>query len=100
MKMTWNRKLLSMVALLWIGLVLIGAFGAWQARWSMLADRCEQLRALVQQAQSLAGHYYRLAQKGALSAVDARRQALAALADLRYGEDGYVAIIDSHLVIG
>ncbi|MGF6756605.1 methyl-accepting chemotaxis protein [Paraburkholderia sp. GAS42] len=99
MKMTLNRKLLSMIALLWIGLVLIGAFGAWQARSSMLADRSEQLRALVQQAQSLAGHYYGLAQQGALSDADARRQALAVLADLRYGEDGYVAIIDSHLVI-
>ena len=79
MKMTLNRKLLSMIALLWIGLVLIGAFGAWQARLSTLADRRAQLRALVQQAESLAGHYYRLAQKGALSDVDARRQALAAL---------------------
>jgi hypothetical protein len=68
--MTLNRKLLSMIALLWIGLVLIGAFGAWQARSSMLADRREQLRALMQQAQSVAGHYYRLAQKGAKIAAD------------------------------
>ncbi|MBC8740907.1 hypothetical protein F6X40_30265 [Paraburkholderia sp. UCT31] len=86
-----NRKLLSMIALLWIGLVLIGAFGAWQARSSMLADRREQLLTLVQQAESLAGHYYRLAQKVALSDVDARRQALAALADCAMARTQLVA---------
>ncbi|CAN0619996.1 methyl-accepting chemotaxis protein [Burkholderia multivorans] len=99
MKMTLNRKLGSMIAVLWIGLMLIGAFGAWQTRSSMLASRREQLAELVQQAYGIAGHFHRLAQQGRLSDADARAQALTVLADLRYGTDGYVAINDSHSVI-
>jgi len=99
MKMTLNRKLGSMIAVLWIGLVLIGAFGAWQTRSSMLAGRRAQLAALVQQAYSIADHFHGLAQQGRLSDADARAQALAVLADLRYGTDGYVAINDSRSVI-
>ncbi|MEM5422202.1 methyl-accepting chemotaxis protein [Paraburkholderia ferrariae] len=97
--MTLNRKLLSMIAVLWIGLVLIGGFGAWQMRSTMLDDRRDQLKSLVQQADTLVKHYHRLAQQGVLSDSDARKQALAALAGLRYGKDGYFAVIDSHLVI-
>jgi methyl-accepting chemotaxis protein len=97
--MTLNRKLLSMIVVLWVGLGLIGSFGAWHTRTTMLSDRHQQLKALVQQAQTLTTHYYDLAQQGVLSDADARKQALAALAALRYGEDGYIGIIDSHLVI-
>ncbi|SDB90506.1 methyl-accepting chemotaxis protein [Paraburkholderia lycopersici] len=97
--MTLNRKLVSMIAVLWIGLVLVGGFGAWQTRSTMLDDRRNQLRSLVQQAQSLTDHYYHLAQQGALSEDEARKQALSALGGLRYGDDGYVAVINSHLVI-
>lgn len=99
MKFTLNRKLISMIVVLWIGLLLIGALGAWRTRATMVADREEQLRSLVQQADSIAAHYYRLAQQGTLGEADARKQALAALADLRYGKDGYIAVINSHLVI-
>lgn len=99
MKFTLNRKLISMIVVLWVGLLLIGALGAWRTRATMVADREEQLRSLVQQADSIATHYYRLAQQGTFGEADARKQALAALADLRYGKDGYIAVINSHLVI-
>jgi methyl-accepting chemotaxis protein len=97
--MTLNRKLVLMIAVLWVGLVLISGFGAWQTRSTMLADRRDQLKSLVQQAETLVNRYHRLAQQGVLGESDARTQALAALAELRYGRDGYVAVIDSHLVI-
>jgi methyl-accepting chemotaxis protein len=38
-KMTLNQKLGSMIAVLWIGLLLIGALRAWQNRASMIASR-------------------------------------------------------------
>jgi methyl-accepting chemotaxis protein len=97
--MTLNRKLISMIVVLWVGLGVIGSFGAWKTRSTMLADRRDQLKALVQQAQTLTTHYHRLAQQGALTDADARKAALAALCALRYGQDGYIGIIDSHLVI-
>ncbi|MCP3716395.1 hypothetical protein [Paraburkholderia sp. CNPSo 3281] len=70
--MTLNRNLLSMIAVLWIGLVLIGGFDAWQMRSTMLDDRCDQLKSLGQQAETLVEHYYRLAQQGVLSEVLSR----------------------------
>jgi methyl-accepting chemotaxis protein len=97
--MTLNKKLGSMIAVLWIGLILIGAFGAWQNRASMIADRREQLTAVVQQALSIVDHYHTLAQQHVLSEADAQKQALDTLSALRYGSDGYVSVNDSQPVM-
>ncbi|HEY1999296.1 methyl-accepting chemotaxis protein [Paraburkholderia sp.] len=97
--MTLNRKLGSMIAVLWVGLILIGGFGAWQNRSSMISDRREQLTAIVQESASIANHYYTLSQQHVLSEDDAKKQALGALADMRYGKDGYVSINDSQPVM-
>jgi methyl-accepting chemotaxis protein len=94
---TWtlNKKLGSMIVVLWIGLILIGAFGAWQNRASMISDRREQLTAIVQQSANIANHYYALSQQHVLTEPDAQKQALATLAAMRYGKDGYVSVNDS-----
>ncbi|WP_459708434.1 methyl-accepting chemotaxis protein [Paraburkholderia sp. 2C] len=93
--MTLNKKLGSMIAVLWIGLILIGAFGAWQSRASMIAERRAQLMTLGQEANSIVNHFYTLSQQHALSEADAKKQALAAVGALRYGTDGYFSINDS-----
>lgn len=36
---TLNQKLASVIAILWCSLILIGVFGSWQARNSLLSDR-------------------------------------------------------------
>ncbi|MEX3856029.1 MULTISPECIES: methyl-accepting chemotaxis protein [Paraburkholderia] len=97
--MTLNRKLTSMIAVLWVGLILIGAFGAWQNRASMISDRREQLRSLIEEANHVTAHYYALAQQHALSEDDAKKQALATLGAMRYGKDGYLSINDSQPVM-
>ncbi|MGN6665429.1 MAG: methyl-accepting chemotaxis protein [Trinickia sp.] len=97
--MTLNQRLGSMIAVLWAGLILIGIAGVWQNRVSMLDDRKEQLVALVQQANSVAQHYYDAAQQHAMSEDDAKKQALQAIGILRYGTDGYFSINDSQPVM-
>jgi methyl-accepting chemotaxis protein len=97
--MTLNKKLASMIAILWIGLVLIGAFGAWQSRASMIADRRDQLTTLVEQANSIVNRYYTLSQQHAMSEADAKKQALDTLSALRYGTDGYLSVNDSQPVM-
>ncbi|MGF6726473.1 methyl-accepting chemotaxis protein [Paraburkholderia sp. GAS41] len=97
--MTLNRKLGSMIVVLWIGLILIGGFGAWQNRASMIAERRDQLTAVVQEAVSIINHYYTLSQQHTVSEPDAQKQALAALSALRYGKDGYVSVNDSQPVV-
>ncbi|SMG61397.1 methyl-accepting chemotaxis protein [Paraburkholderia susongensis] len=97
--MTLNRKLALMIAVLWAGLILIGGFGAWQNRASMVSDRRDQLRALIDQANHIVGRYYALAQQHALSEDEAKKQALATLSAMRYGTDGYLSINDSQPVM-
>ncbi|WP_343676371.1 methyl-accepting chemotaxis protein [Paraburkholderia heleia] len=97
--MTLNRRLGSLMAVMWLGLVLIGALGAWQNRESMMQDRRGQLVAIVQQALDVTQHYYQLAHQGRLSDADARQQALATLETMRYAKDGYIAVNDSHYLV-
>ncbi|WP_133647014.1 methyl-accepting chemotaxis protein [Paraburkholderia flava] len=97
--MTLNKKLASMIAVLWIGLILIGGFGAWQNRASMIADRRDQLTSLIQQANAIVNRYYTLSQQHVMSDADARKQALDTLAAIRYGKDGYISVNDSQPVM-
>jgi methyl-accepting chemotaxis protein len=97
--MTLNKKLGSMILILWIGLILIGGFGAYQNRASMISERRDQLMAVAQQSVSIINHYYTLSQQHALSEPDAQKQALAVLASVRYGKDGYVSVNNSQPVV-
>ncbi|MBW9102741.1 methyl-accepting chemotaxis protein [Paraburkholderia phenoliruptrix] len=97
--MTLNKKLASMIAVLWFGLILIGGFGAWQSRASMIADRRGQLTALIDQANHVVGRYYALAQQHTLTEDEAKKQALATLESMRYGKDGYISVNDSQPVM-
>ena len=93
--MTLNNKLRSMVAVVWLGLILIGALGAWQNRASMIAERRTELIALVAQATSIVDHEYALAQQHAITEDEAKHRAIEMLAALRHGKDGYISVNDS-----
>jgi methyl-accepting chemotaxis protein len=97
--MTLNKKLASMIAVLWVGLLIVGCFGAWHSRATMMADRREQLTALIQEANSIVNRYYQLSQQHTISEDDAKKQALADLSALRYGKDGYLSVNDSQSVM-
>ncbi|WP_321956402.1 methyl-accepting chemotaxis protein [Paraburkholderia bannensis] len=97
--MTLNKKLRSMIAILWIGLLLIVAFGAWQSRDGMIRERRAQLITLVDEATSIANYYYGLSQKNGMPEADAQKQALAVIGSIRYGKDGYLSINNSQAVM-
>ncbi len=97
--MTLTKKLRSMITILWIGLLLIVAFGAWQSRSAMIGEREAQLKTLVEEATSVANYYYTLAQQNKLSDADAQKQALAVIGSIRYGTDGYLSINNSQAVM-
>ncbi len=96
---TLNRKLTSMIVILWIGLLLIAGFGAWHARNSMLDARRAALSALVSQGYGIADYYYRQSQSHAMSEDEAKHRALDAIGAMRYGTDGYISINDSQPVM-
>jgi len=97
--MTLNTKLRSMITILWIGLLLIVAFGAWQSRDSMIRERRAQLTTLVDEASSIANYYYGLSQRNAMPEAEAQKQALAVIGSIRYGSDGYLSINNSQAVM-
>ncbi len=97
--MTLNKKLASMIAVLWTGLILIGGFGAWQNRASMISDRRDQLASLIDQANHIVNRYYTLAQQHTITEDEAKKQALETLAAMRYGKDGYISVNNSQSVM-
>ena len=98
-RMTLNRKLGSMIAVLWIGLVLIGVAGVLQSRTSLINDRRDQLITLTDEASSIVNFYYAASQQHTMSEDDAKKKALETIGQLRYGKDGYFSINDSHAVM-
>ncbi|AYZ66394.1 hypothetical protein EGY31_24690 [Burkholderia multivorans] len=97
--MSLNRKLWLALALVWIGLLGVGAWSAFETRATMLAERKEGMANLVEAAAGIAKSYHALAQAGTLPEADAKRDALASLAAMRYGESGYVFVMDSKPVV-
>ncbi|KVC70148.1 hypothetical protein WI73_15190 [Burkholderia ubonensis] len=98
-RMSLNRKLWLALALVWIGLLGVGAWSAFETRATMLAERKEGMANLVEAAAGIAKSYHALAQAGTLPEADAKRDALASLAAMRYGESGYVFVMDSKPVV-
>jgi methyl-accepting chemotaxis protein len=97
--MSLNRKLWLSLALVWLGLLGIGLLSAVETRSTMLAERKAGMVNLVDAAQNVVNGYYTQSQAGKLSEADAQREALSRLATMRYGDAGYLFVIDSKPVV-
>ncbi|CAN7178356.1 methyl-accepting chemotaxis protein [Paraburkholderia sp. DD10] len=98
-RMSLNRKLWLSLALVWLGLLGVGLWSAIETRGTMLAERKAGMANLVEAAQGVVNGYYALSQNGKMSEADAQREALARLATMRYGESGYLFVMDSKPVV-
>ncbi|WP_321940030.1 methyl-accepting chemotaxis protein [Burkholderia cepacia] len=98
-RMSLNRKLWLALALVWIGLLGVGAWSAYETRATMLAERKAGIVNLVDSAAGIVKAYHALAQGGTLPEADAKRDALASLVAMRYGDSGYVFVMDSKPVV-
>ena len=95
-----NRKAWSIVALLWISLIVLVAADAVMTRQSLWSERQGMLAQQTESAMGVVAFYQKQAAAGQLSADDAKRQAIATLRGMRYGADqsGYFGIYDSQLM--
>jgi methyl-accepting chemotaxis protein len=98
-RLSLNKRAWSIVALLWISLVVMVTANAFMTRVGMLGDRKAMLAQQTESAMGLIAWYQKQAASGQLSTDDAKRQALAALRNMRYGADqsGYFGIYDSQV---
>ncbi|WP_083615476.1 methyl-accepting chemotaxis protein [Paraburkholderia sp. SOS3] len=86
----WLPLVVSLVALL-----LVSVSAAWLSRQTRIDERKNDLINVAHVGLSIVEEYAALAKSGAIPEAQARKEALARLRDIRYGEDGYLLVIDS-----
>ncbi|HTJ95649.1 MAG TPA: methyl-accepting chemotaxis protein [Pararobbsia sp.] len=94
-----KQKMWSVVALLWVSLIVMVITIALMTRSSLIEQRKGVLAEQTQVATGIVAYYEKLAASHALPEADAKRQAIATLRGVRYGEDrsGYFGIYDSQV---
>jgi methyl-accepting chemotaxis protein len=99
MKITFRQKLFLPLLLSWVCLLAVFAVNAMHDRTLRLEERKTQLANADQMAVSIAKEYGALAASGALAEAEAKKQALARIKALRYGESGYMVVFDKEKVL-
>jgi methyl-accepting chemotaxis protein len=99
-RLSLNQKLWGIVALLWVCLVVVVVTIGAMTRANMIAERKDVLRQQIEISLSLIAHYQKKVADHTLPLAEAKREAVAALRDIRWGADhsGYYGIYDSNAV--
>jgi len=92
MSMSFNvrNRILLAVLIPVIGMIVLAVIGAERQRVSMLEERKEHVRQMVEAAISVLDRYRLLAEAGKISPDEAKEQAKGAIRDLRFGNKDYV----------
>ncbi|MDB5936526.1 MAG: chemotaxis protein [Massilia sp.] len=99
LKLSIRTKLFLPLIISWICLVVVMMFNLTQTKSLRLEERKAQLRNAGDLALSITKEYGDLASSGAMPEGEAKKQALARIKSLRYGEAGYFTVIDPHSVL-
>jgi methyl-accepting chemotaxis protein len=94
-KFSFTQKLWLPLIISLIALLLVSVSAAYMARSTRIGERKNDLVNVAHVGLSIVEEYAALAKSGVLSEADARKQALARLRDVRYGQDGYFLVLDS-----
>ena len=78
-----------------VGLLVLCLFALSQLRDSMIADRKDKTRNLVEVAMGIIAHHHKAGLAAGLPAADAQKAAREALRGLRYGGDDYYFVVDT-----
>ena len=90
-----QTRLWILAGLILAGVSVIGLWGAWQTRETMMEDRRSELRDIVSVAYAVIDRYHTLSVSGAMTEADAKRAALNDIRAMRYGGlGGYVVVLD------
>ena len=94
-RLTLNTKLWAALAVMWLLLLALGTWNAFHAKSVMMAERREGLQSLVASGEGIVKLYAARAAKGQMSKEDAQTAAKDALRAMRFGQNGYLFIVDS-----
>ncbi|MFC0336984.1 methyl-accepting chemotaxis protein [Kushneria avicenniae] len=84
---TLKKKMFAILALMWVGMLILVTSMAWNARGMMFEERERSLKATVGVAHTLFERYYERAGAGEFTMDEARRRAVDALSGLHFGDD-------------
>lgn len=98
LSMRVSTRIQSMIGLMLLGLLVLCFNSLFQLRDTLLEDRKEKVKNLVEVGAGVLAHFHQLAQDGKLSADAAKAAARESLRGLRYGNKDYYFIFDTHHV--
>ncbi|MFX5937552.1 cache domain-containing protein, partial [Acinetobacter baumannii] len=90
-----KAQLLSALVVMWIGLLALAAWSAFSARETMIEERKDGLRRVVEAANGVVNSYVADVAAGKISKEEAQKNALERIAAMRYDGDNYLFIFDS-----
>ncbi|VVE29449.1 membrane protein [Pandoraea morbifera] len=99
MQLSLKAKLWSALALMWLGLLILGGWAAWHERDTMMTERRASVENIVTSADGIVRDYAAQAAAGKISVDEAKQQAMARLKSMRYGDSGYLVIFNSKPVV-
>jgi methyl-accepting chemotaxis protein len=97
--MNLNNKLRLLVIIVSIGFVLLAVAGIWKQRVTLISERQQKSRNLVDVPYSIIEQQYQLEKEGKLSRQDAQRRAVDMIRAMRYDAGNYFWINDEHPAI-
>jgi len=93
-KYTIQQRLAMLVALIIIGITVIDSFSLSEEYQSLFQQKKASTKELVDSSYTIIEHFYAQQQQGSLSEEQAKKQALAVLANLRYDTKNYFWVND------
>ncbi|MGM0535146.1 MAG: methyl-accepting chemotaxis protein [Pseudomonadota bacterium] len=94
-QMTMTRKLWSSLGIIWVAMLVLVGWGAWENRQTMLEERRNALGDYVDMAMNVIRDHAERSEAGELSVEEARRLAASAVREMTYDQGrGYVYIFN------
>ncbi len=97
--MSLNTKLWLALLITWLGLLGLGGWAAWQSRTTMLSERKAAVQNVVETAYGIVADYAKQVDQHELTIDQAKQQAMARLAAMRYPGNGYMIITTATPVV-
>ncbi|AMO99895.1 methyl-accepting chemotaxis (MCP) signaling domain protein [Collimonas arenae] len=94
-----KAKLWLVLAVMWIGLLLLAGWSALNTRSTMMSEREAGLKNIVESAAGIVKGYADEVAANKMSLADAQSQALQRIGTMRYAQDNYVFVFDSRPVV-
>ncbi|WP_211465183.1 methyl-accepting chemotaxis protein [Collimonas silvisoli] len=94
-----KAKLWLVLAVMWLGLLLLAGWSALNTRDTMMREREAGLKNVVETAAGIVKGYADDVAASKLSLADAQSQALQRISTMRYAQDNYVFVFDSRPVV-